>query len=144
MGSLTAGDALAAAGIDIAAVRRELPAVEPFAVSIRPASPLFQRFWARSIVAVAMPWGVYVRPVVFDRIRTGAEPSRDGPLVVHELTHIEQFRRLGPLRHIAQYVGDYLGGRRRGRGHWEAYRNVRLEVEAREVAARFSPGQVPR
>lgn len=141
---ITAGDALVSAGIDVAAVRKELPSVEPYAVRIRPAPRLVQLLWAKGIVAVAMPWGVYVRPPVFERITSAAEPERDGPLVVHELTHLEQFRRLGAVRHLVQYVSDYVAGRRQRLGHWESYRRVRLEVEAREVAARFEPGQSPR
>ncbi len=144
MAGITAGDALVAAGVDVAAVRRELPAVEPYAVTVRPASRLFQRFWATRIGAVAMPWAIYVRPSVLERIEAAAEPERDGPLIVHELTHLQQFRRLGAFRHLTQYVRDYIRGRRRGLGHWEGYRQIRLEVEAREVASRFVPGEAPR
>lgn len=143
-GSITAGDALAGAGIDVAEVRLDLPSVEPFAVPVRSASPLFQRFWMSGVTAIATPWAIYMRPAAFSRIETGAEPARNGALVVHELTHIEQFHRLGALRHVVQYAGDYLRGRRRGLKHWEAYRQIRLEVEARTVAARYSESVGPR
>lgn len=142
--SITAGDALAAAGIDLDAVRRDLPSVEPFAVPVRSAHPLFLRFWMRGITAIATPWAIYVRPAAFTRMQTGAEPARSGPLVVHELAHVEQFNRLGAIRHVLQYVGDYLRGRRTGLRHWDAYRQVRLEVEAREIAARFIDSAGPR
>ncbi len=141
---LSAGDALAAAGIDVDAVRHALPRVAPDAVPIRRAGWLFRLFWAKGISAVATPWGIYVLPAVFDRLGDASEPERSGPLVVHELTHIEQFRRLGAWRHVTQYIGDYLRGRWQRLGHWESYRRVRLEVEARDVASRFKPGQVPR
>ncbi len=140
---ISAGDGLVASGIDPAAVRRALPAVEPFAVRIRVAPGWFRRLWAKGISAVALPWGVYVTEPVFARIREGAEPHRTGPLIVHELTHLQQYRRLGPVRHLAQYLADYLRGRRARRGHWEAYRAIRLEVEAREVAAHFVPDGAP-
>ncbi len=136
--TISAGAALDASGIDIAAVRIELPFVEPYAFPIKRASRFMQRFWAKGISAVALPWGIYVTGAAFDRMRTGSEPHRTGPLVVHELTHIQQYRRLGLLRHLTQYIGDYLRGRFAKQGHWEAYRSVRLEVEAREVARRFS------
>ncbi len=142
--SITASDALSVAGIDVAEVRAHLPSIDPYAVRIRPASPWFQLFWARGIAALATPWGIFVRPPVFERLCAGGAPLRDGPLVVHELTHLEQFHRLGPMRHIVQYVSDYLRGRIKRLGHWEAYRRVRLEVEARQIAARFELGQTPR
>lgn len=142
--SLTAGDALVSAGFDVAAVRRALPHVEPYAVPVRVASPFFRFFWARGIVAVAMPWGIYVTDTVDARLRSGAESERSGSLLVHELAHLEQYARLGPMRHLAEYLGDYLRGRLRGASHWDAYRSIRLEVEAREVAARFDVEALPR
>lgn len=142
--SITAGDALSVAGIDVAEVRSHLPSVDPYAVRIRPASSWFQLVWARGVAALATPWGIFVRPPVFERICAGGEPNRDGPLVVHELAHLEQFHRLGALRHVGQYLADYVRGRVRRLGHWESYRRVRLEVEARQVAARFELGQTPR
>ena len=48
--------------------------------------------------------------------------------------HVEQVRRAGPVRHTIRYVRDYLSGRRRGLGHWEAYKAVRFEEEARAAA----------
>ena len=141
---MNAGDALVGAGVDVAAVRREVAHVEPYAVPVRDASPLFRLLWAPGIVAVAMPWGIYVTDTVHERLRSGADPERSGSLIVHELTHLEQYARLGPLRHVTQYLGDYLRSRVRGASHWDAYRAIRLEVEAREVAARVAAGVVPR
>lgn len=130
-----ADDLLRAAGIDPERLGELMPRVDPAAVKVRVASPLFRRFWAKGIVAVSLPFGVFVQPSVMQQFRAGSEPERSGRLLVHELMHIEQFRRLGAFRHITQYVGDYLYGRRQRLGHWEAYRAIRLEVEAREVAA---------
>jgi hypothetical protein len=141
---MSAGDALARSGFDVDAVRRALPRVEPYAVPVRVASPAFRRFWAKGIAAVAMPWAIYVTEPVYARTQEGAEVGRDGPLIVHELAHIDQFIRLGPIRHVVRYVGDYVRGRVRGLSHWEAYRAVRLEVEAREIAAGFRAGTGPR
>lgn len=89
--------------------------------------------WAPQITAVAMPWGIYVHP---DRMSAPLEAL--GPLMVHELTHIQQWRRLGPLRWARVYFGDYLRGRRRGLSHHDAYRGISLEVEARDVAGRHA------
>ena len=40
-----------------------------------------------------------------------------------------------------QYVGDYLKGRFRGLSHWDAYRAVRLEQEARAAARLIADGE---
>ena len=142
--TINAGEALTGSGIAVEEVRERLTRVEPYAVQIRSARPWFRRLWAPGIAAVATPWGVYVTDSVYERIRSGAEPQRDGTLVVHELTHLEQFRRLGPVRHLTHYAADYLKARIAGSKHWDAYRGIRLEVEAREVAAEFDPRQGPR
>ena len=78
---------------------------------------------------MALPWGIYVHP---DRLR--APRGELGPLIVHELTHIEQWRRLGALGWFRSYVGGYIRNRRAGLAHHDAYRAIALEVEARDVA----------
>ena len=120
--------ALQRSGID----RAELPATLALArgVSFRPAPAWFRRFWARDVAAVALPWAVYVRPATLQRISEG----REGRLVVHEFAHVDQWRRLGPIRFVVDYLGDYLRGRLSGLPHDVAYRSIRLELEAEEIA----------
>lgn len=65
-----------------------------------------------------------------------AEHLDDTDLVAHELVHVRQWREHGPLPFMARYVADYLRGRARGLGHWDAYRRVRFEIEARQIAGR--------
>ncbi len=132
--SAPADDLLRASGIDPTDLGELMPRVDPAAVRVRVASPWFRRFWAKGIAAMALPNGVFVQPAIMDRLRTGSEPERTGRLIVHELMHIEQWRRLGAIRHLSQYLGDYVKGRYRRLGHWEAYRAIRLEVEARAAA----------
>ena len=140
--SAPADDILRATGVDPESLLEFMPRVDPAAIKVRVARPWFRRLWAKGIAAVALPNGVYVQPSVMERFRTGAEPERSGRLIVHELMHIEQWRRLGMVRHVTHYVGDYLRSRFRGLGHWESYRSVRLEQEAREVAARVKIGRM--
>lgn len=131
----SAAEVLAEAGIDRKRLEADLPSVNPSRIPVRQAPRWFRLFWARGITAVALPWGVYLHP------RRLEEPmSALGPLLVHELAHIEQFRRLGPLGWAREYLGDYLRGRRVGLGHREAYRQIGLEVEARELADRYRDG----
>lgn len=51
----------------------------------------------------------------------------------HEMKHIEQIRELGVFGFYFQYLVQYLDGRRKGLGHWEAYEQITFEVEAREA-----------
>ena len=135
-----ADDLLRAAGIDPDSLAELMPRVDPSTVMVRVAPPWFRRFWAKGIVAVALPSGIFVQPGVMERFRAGVESERWGSLLVHELMHIEQWRRLGASRHVTQYVGDYLRQRSHRCGHWESYRAIRLEVEARDAAERIRGG----
>jgi hypothetical protein len=134
---------LRSGGIDPADLRSIAPRVDPDTVMVRVASRLFRAVWARGISAVTMPWAIYVTPAVMERHLGGAEPKRTGRLIVHEVMHVEQWRRLGGFRHLTQYAGDYLRGRFHGLTHWEAYRGVRLEREAR-AASRLITETEPR
>lgn len=127
-------DALVAGGVDLDALRLVLPRVDPRKVTARVAPMWFRSLWGKRIAAVCMAWGIYVQPSVMQRYRRGEDPPRIARLMVHELTHLEQWRRLGALRHSVQYLGDYLRARLSGISHWESYRGVRLEVEARQTA----------
>ena len=117
-----------------------MPRVDPTHVEVRVAPPWFRRFWVKGIAAVALPNGIYVQPAVMERFRSAAEPERSGKLIVHELMHIEQWRRSGPIRHLGQYIADYARNRWKGSGHWEAYRAIRIEQEARDIAAAVTGG----
>jgi hypothetical protein len=129
----SAAEALDASRVDRTLLTEVLPDVDPSRVPVWAAAWWFHLLWAPKITAVAMPWGVYVKPERLD------VPMSDlGPLMVHELTHIQQWRRLGPLRWAKVYFGDYVRGRRSGLAHHAAYRAISLEVEARDVAQRIT------
>jgi hypothetical protein len=132
---VTAGEAVDAAGIDRDLLAAALPRVDPDAIRVRAAAPWFRALWAEGITAMALPWGIYLHPRHFER-----PPSELGALMVHELAHIDQWRRLGPWGWARSYLGDYLSGRRRRLGHHGAYRAIGLEVEARDVARRIGVG----
>lgn len=125
-------EALTRADLDMERVSVALPNVDPAEVPVHAASRWFRFFWMKGIRAVAMPWGIYVHPDHLDG------PVADvGRLMVHELAHIDQWRRLGPLGWARSYLGDYFRGLRHGLGHRNAYRAVGLEEEARDLAARI-------
>ena len=72
---------------------------------------------------------IYVRASVLD-----ADPSSLGPLILHELVHVQQWAELGVLRFLWQYVSGYLRGRLTGLAHQDAYRAIPIEIAARELA----------
>ncbi len=125
-------EALTRADLDLERLTVALPNVDPATIPVHSASRLFRMFWAKGISAVAMPWGIYLHP---DRLERSAADV--GRLMVHELTHIDQWRRLGAIGWGRSYLGDYFRGRRSGLTHHEAYRAIGLEREARDVATRL-------
>ncbi len=70
---------------------------------------------------------------VIARRRVSTSPTFEH-LLRHELTHVEQWRQLGHVRFLRRYVGEYLGGRKAGLRHHDAYLNISLEREARDRA----------
>lgn len=69
--------------------------------------------------------------------------SADDPrLLRHEEEHVRQWRELGKVTFLRQYLGAYVRARRDGFGHQAAYRLIPLEVEAERAAERFqaTPG----
>lgn len=130
----SAAEAVHAAGIDRDRLGATVPSVDPSRVPVWRAGWLLRVLWPKGISAMALPWGIYLAPHVLEW------PLADlGPLIVHELTHIEQWRRLGRIGWTRSYLGDYLGGRRSGMRHHDAYRAVGLEVEARDTARALRP-----
>jgi hypothetical protein len=131
----SAAEAIRAAGIDEERLAATLSRVDPSRVPVWRANRLLRMWWPKEISAMALPWGVYLAPEIV------ARPLADlGPLMVHELAHIEQWRRLGPIGWARAYLGDYLRGRRSGLTHHDAYRAVGLEEEARRIARELRPG----
>ncbi len=55
-------------------------------------------------------------------------------LMRHEEAHLDQWRELGVVRFLCDYLGAYARGRLHGYGHRSAYRMIPLEVEAEQAA----------
>ena len=64
----------------------------------------------------------------------------DARLLRHEAEHVGQWRELGFVEFLRQYLGAYFRWRRHGFGHQAAYRLIPLEVEAEAAAERFAAG----
>lgn len=52
---------------------------------------------------------------------------------LHEMEHIRQIRELGVAVFYFRYLVEYLLGRLRGENHWQAYKNISFEIEARRA-----------
>lgn len=127
---MTPRDVLAAAGIPVEAVSAALPGVDLDAVSLRRAPGLMTRLWAEGTGAMALPKAVYLSPDAFS-----GSPASLGPLLLHELVHIRQWKRDGIVGFLWRYVGAYLAGRLRGMSHRAAYLAIPAEAEARRITA---------
>lgn len=99
---------------------------------VRVAPALLRRFWGRGTRGMTLPWAIYLSPEAYEQALAGTTPR----LLAHEAVHVEQWRRLGPVRFLAVYVSDYLRGRLTGLPHSVAYRSISLEREAEELSAR--------
>lgn len=82
---------------------------------------------------------VLIRP----EVDTDWSESQITSLLVHEVTHVRQFRRMGVATFAASYLSDYLRGRRSGLSHFDAYEAIELEKEARDVAREYRYGLAP-
>lgn len=61
-------------------------------------------------------------------------PNGTSKLMAHELVHVEQWRRHGPVGFLSRYLRDYVRGILRTRSLLDAYRAIELEFEARQRA----------
>jgi hypothetical protein len=130
---MNAAAALAASGIDVTELPPLIHPVRTEQVVLHPAPYLMRRVWGKGIQAMTLGNSVYVNPVVL------AGPSRKlGLLVIHELVHVRQWRKGGVAPFLGSYLKDYFKGRRQKLGHRGAYRDIAMEVEAREIASRFA------
>lgn len=64
----------------------------------------------------------------------GAETEISSTLLQHELAHLDQINRYGVGRFYLIYLCDYVSNLWRLRDHDAAYRHIRFEREARELA----------
>ena len=97
-------------------------------VPVRVAPPFLRRIWGSGTRGMTLPWAIYLSPEAYERALAGNAAD----LLAHEAVHVEQWSRLGPVRFLTSYLGDYVRGRLVGLPHELAYRNISLEREARE------------
>ena len=99
----------------------------PFgAARIAPMPALLRRLVGTRATAITIGRRIFVQPDRFDAVVAGRAPE----LLAHELIHVQQWERLGPLGFLTWYVGDYLRLRLLGLSHDSAYRHIRAEWAA--------------
>lgn len=120
---------LRAGGLDPVAVARRCGLDDVDVARIRPAPGWMTGSWIGPVAAMTLWRTVFVRRSVLE-----GDPRRLAVLLVHELVHVRQWAEQGVLRFLGRYLGDYLRARLAGRGHADAYRSIRAEVEADALA----------
>lgn len=128
---MNAGRILRNAGYDSDALRRWIAPVDPDEINVWPASSFFRRFWRSGIRGTTHWRFVFVEPELLR-----SDPKRLARLVVHELVHVRQFLAAGYVRFVVSYLKEYWIGRLGGKSPRQAYRDISLEREAREVTSR--------
>lgn len=129
---MNAGRVLTEAGVDTDELRVLIHPIQPEQVWLRSATPLMMRFWGSGIQAMTVRRWIFVDPGLLNGDR-----AKLSLLIIHELVHVRQWSDLGVLGFLSSYLGSYLRGRRNGLNHRDSYRAIDLEVEAREIQARF-------
>ncbi|MDH3426221.1 MAG: hypothetical protein OEM22_06070 [Acidimicrobiia bacterium] len=120
----TASDFLSRGGVSLAAIGDALPNVDSDRVLVRPVPWWLRILWRPWVQGMATSSKIYIRA---HRL---AHPERSTSLVVHELVHIAQWRRLGRLRFGTRYVREAISGLIRFRNSRKAHDNISFEIEA--------------
>jgi hypothetical protein len=63
------------------------------------------------------------------------DPQRLARLVIHELVHVRQYLASGYLRFVTAYLKEYWIARIRGKSPRQAYLDISMEREARELTS---------
>lgn len=134
----TAGDLLSRAGVDLVAIGRELPNLDPGEVPVKPAPWWLRALWRDWVQGMATPSRIYVRS------RWLGDATGAAALVTHELVHVSQWRRMGIVRFALRYLWGSLLGLVRYRSIRRAHSHLPIEQEAEAVAARILQHRTPR
>lgn len=91
--------------------------------------------WSTALLRVARATAVTVGRTVVVRPEALSDSVACVALLVHELTHVAQYQRLGRAGLLWHYAWQYVGMRCRGATHHAAYRGISFEREAETAAA---------
>lgn len=91
---------------------------------------LMQLCLGASVEAITIGDTIFVAADSYPSVVSGGSRS----LVVHELVHVDQWRRDGAVAFLGHYVTDYLRNRMIGLDHRPAYRAIAYEAAAYEAS----------
>ncbi|GMQ94172.1 MAG: hypothetical protein BMS9Abin12_1656 [Acidimicrobiia bacterium] len=101
-------------------------------VTIRVMPPWMSRGLGPGISAITFGNCIFVSTDAYESVVSG----RNSTLLIHELVHVNQWRREGWLAFLARYMSDYLRNRLIGLDHMTAYRAIGFEAAAYDVSQR--------
>lgn len=127
---MNAGRILRNAGYDTEALRVRIAPVDPDHINVWPASRIFRHFWRAGISGLT-----HWRFVCVDPEMMRGDPQRLARLVIHELVHVRQYLAAGYLRFVTSYLKEYWIARFGGKSPRQAYLDISMEREARELTS---------
>lgn len=114
----------------LARLRAEFPSLDLGPVEVRSIASVLERL-CPGVAGITIGHRIWVKRTLV------GEADDLLVLLVHELVHVQQWRRLGPIGFLVRYGCDYMGSRLRLRSHHAAYQAIPAEAEARSVAESF-------
>ncbi|RLE13896.1 MAG: hypothetical protein DRJ28_06615 [Actinobacteria bacterium] len=85
-----------------------------------------------SVAAITLGNSIFVAQDGYEAVVSGKNPG----LLVHELVHVDQWRREGRVAFVSRYAIEYARNRLIGLDHRTAYRAIGFEVAAYDVSER--------
>ncbi len=85
-----------------------------------------------SVGAITLGNSIFVAQDTYESVVSGKNPG----LLVHELVHVDQWRREGTVAFLSRYMSEYVRNRMIGLDHRTAYRAISFEACAYDVSER--------
>ncbi|MDK1010045.1 MAG: hypothetical protein QGM46_06095 [Actinomycetota bacterium] len=101
-------------------------------VTLRPMPSWMRVVLGPTVSTITLRRSIFVRE---DLLLSVVEGGRAG-LLVHEFTHVDQWRREGVVSFVGQYAAEYVRNRLIGLDHPTAYRAISFEAAAFEAQGR--------
>ena len=57
----------------------------------------------------------------------------DQRLIMHELVHVDQYKKIGTIKYLKQYFTEYRINKKSGLSKNESYRMISFEIQARLI-----------
>jgi hypothetical protein len=101
-------------------------------VSVRMMPHWMQFALGTSVAAITLGNSVFVAQDTYESVVSG----KNRALLIHELVHVDQWRREGSATFLSRYATEYVRNRMIGLDHRTAYRSIGFEIAAYDVSER--------